>query len=112
MGALLLIVGLPAYYAVIDLIERYKKLEDQCSTLDRRNQFLEMRCDGLEDRNEKFEERLKAIELRDQGLLEEQLPIQRNLAFMDMWTLQKRDYDTDLTKQAKADGGRLAGSHR
>jgi len=44
--------------------------------------------------------------------LEEQLPIQRNLAFMDMWTLQKRDYDTDLTKQAKADGGRLAGSHR
>ena len=112
MGALLLIFGLPAYYAVIDLIDRYQKLEDRCSSLDRRNQFLEMRCDGLEDRNEKFEERLKAIELRDQGLLEEQLPIQRNLAFMDMWTLQKRDYDTDLTKQAKADGGRLAGSHR
>ena len=80
--------------------------------MDRRNQYLEMRCHALEDRNEKFEERLKAIELRDQGLSEEQLPIQRNLAFMDMWALQKRDYDTDLTKQAKADGGRLVGSHR
>jgi len=108
MGALLLIFGLPAYYAVIDLVDRYQKLEDRCSSLDRRNQFLE----SLEDRNEKFEERLKAIELRDQGLSEEQLPIQRNLAFMDMWALQKRDYDTDLTKQAKADGGRLVGSHR
>jgi len=111
MGALLLIF-LPAYYAVIDLIDRYQKLEDRCSSLDRRNQYLEMRCHALEDRNEKFEERLKAIELRDQGLSEEQLPIQRNLAFMDMWALQKRDYDTDLTKQAKADGGRLVGSHR
>ena len=103
MGALLLIFGLPAYYAVIDLIDRYQKLEDRCSSLDRRNQFLEMRCHGLENRNEKFEERLKAIESQGQanGLLEEQLPRQRNLAFMDMWQLQKRDHDTELMKSSR-----------
>ena len=112
MGALLLIFGLPAYYAVIDLIDRYQKLEDRCSSLDRRNQFLEMRCHGLENRSEKFEERLKAIELQDQGHLEEQLPIQRNLAFMEMWAVQKWDHDSGLTKQSKTDAGRLAGSHR
>jgi hypothetical protein len=112
MGALLLVFGLPAYYAVIDLIDRYQKLEDQCSSLDRRNRFLEVQCHGLEDQYEKLEGRLKAIELKDQGLSEEQLPVQGNLAFMEMWALQKRDYDTDLTKPAKADVGRLAGLHR
>ena len=112
MGALLLIFGLPAYYAVIDLIDRYQKLEDLCSSLDRRNRFLEIQCHGLKDQYEKLEGRLKAIELKDQGLSEEQLPIQRNLAFMEMWALQKRVYDTDLTKPAKADVGRLAGLHR
>jgi len=112
MGALLLIFGLPAYNAVIDLIDRYQQLEDQCSSLDRQNRFLEIQYHGLKDQYEKLEERLKAIELKDQGLLKEQLPIQRNLAFMDMYALQKRDYDTELTKPAKADVGRLAGLHR
>ena len=94
LGALSMIFGLRAYNCVIDLDDR---------------------CRSLEDRNQKLEERLKAIELQGQaqnGLLEEQLPIQRNLAFMEMWTVQKRDHDTDLMKQTKADVGRLAGSQR
>jgi len=91
---LFMIFGLPAYYCVMDLDDR---------------------CRRLEDRNQKLEERLKAIELQGQAqnaLLEEHLPIQRNLAFMEMWSVQKRDHDTDPMKQAKADVGRLAGSQR
>jgi hypothetical protein len=115
MGALLMIFGLPAYNYVIDLADRYQNLEAHYRSLDRRNQFLENLCRSFENRNEKLEERLKAIELQGQvqnGGLEEQLPIQRNLAFMDMWSVQKRDHDADLMKQAKADVGRLAGSQR
>lgn len=115
MGVLLLVFGLPAYNQVSDLDDRCQDLEDQYPSLDHRNQILEDRNQKLEDRYQKLEERLKAIELQDQaqnGLLEEQFPNQRKLAFMEMWSVQKRDHDTDLIKQPKADVGRLAGSQR
>ena len=94
IGALLMIFGLPAYNCVMDLDDR---------------------CRSLEDYNQKLEERLKEIELQGQTqneLLEEQFPRQQKLAFMEMWSVQKRDHDTDLMKQAKADVGRLAGLQR
>jgi hypothetical protein len=100
---------------VSDLDDRCKNLEDQYPSLDHRNQILENRCRSLEDRNQKLEARLKVIELQDQaqnGRLEEQFPSQRKLAFMEMWSVQRRDHDTDLMKQPKADVGRLAGSQR
>jgi cell division protein FtsB len=94
MGTLLLIFGLPAYNSVIDLDDRYQNLEGQYLSLDRRNQFLETRFRNLEDRYQKLEETLKELEGQNQnGLLEEQLPVQRNLAFMEMWSVQRRDLD-------------------
>jgi cell division protein FtsB len=110
MGALLLVFGLPAYNYVIDLEEQYQSLEEQYRSLDLRNQTLEdrhkkleYRWQSLEERHHKFEEKLKAIESQGQasGLLEEQLPVQRNLAFMEMWQVQKRDHDTDLMKSGR-----------
>ena len=103
LGALLLVFGLPAYNCVIDLEERYQSLEEQFRNLDLRNKTLEYRWHSLEERHHKVEERLKAIESQAQasGLLEEQLPKQRNLAFMDMWQLQKRDHDTELMKSSR-----------
>lgn len=111
MGALLLVFGLPAYNSVMDLEERvFQSLEDQNQRSDHRNEVLESRCRSLEDRNQKLEyqcrgleEKLKAIELKGQGdseSSEEQFPVQRKLAFMDMWSLQKRGHDTDLMKHA------------
>jgi hypothetical protein len=122
IGVLLLVLGVPAYNHVGDLDDRCQNLEDQYPNLDHRNQILEIRCRSLEDRNQKLEdryqkleERLKAIELQDQsqnGLLEQQFPAQRKLAFMEIWSVQKRDHDTDLIRQPKAEVGRLAGSQR
>ena len=101
IGALLLVFGVPAYDYVMNLDDRVSQsLEAQNLHLDHLNQLLEYRYHRLEfsylkleDRYQKLEERLKAIESQDQnqnGRLEEQLPLQRNLAFMEMWSVPKR----------------------
>lgn len=96
MGALLLVFGLPAYYYAIDLEEQYQSLAEQYRRL-------EYWWQSLEGRHHKHEDRLKAIESQSQasGLLEEQLPMQRNFAFMEIRQVQKRDHDTDLMKSAR-----------
>ena len=110
MGALLLVFGLPAYNSVIDMEEQHQSLEEKYHSLDLQNQTLELlnqkleyRSQSQEERLRKLEERIKAIESQGQasGLLEEQLPMQRNLAFMEMWQVQKRDHDTDLMKSSR-----------
>lgn len=105
MGTLFLGFGLPAHKYVTDLVARYQDLESQNSSLDRRNNFLEMRCSILEDRYEKIEETVKELQGQNQDALKGQLPVQRNLAFMEMWAVQKHDLE-------KAVARRLAGSSR
>jgi hypothetical protein len=111
MGALLLVLGVPAYNSVMDLEDRvFETLEDQNQLSNDRNEGLESWCRSLEDSNQKLEyqcrgleERLKALESKGPDEIEsseEQFPIQRKLAFMDMWALQKRGHDNDLTKHA------------
>ena len=96
MGALLLVFGLPAYNSVIDLEEQHQSLAD-------RYQRLEYWWQSLEVSHHKLDERVKAIESQAQasGLLEEQLPMQRNFPFMEIRQVQKRDHDTILMKSAR-----------
>jgi hypothetical protein len=91
--ALILVVGLPVYNDFVDLVERSQSLEERYPVIDHRIQILEFRCRNLEDRNRKLEEEIKSIALgqAQNRLLEEKIPEQGNLFYMDKWALQKRN---------------------
>jgi len=102
IGLLLLVFGVPAYNHVMELADRVSQnLKDQNQHLDHLNQLLEYRYRSLEvrylkleDRYLKLEERMRGIDLqgpaRDRHF-EKQFPLQRNLAFMEMWSVPKPD---------------------
>lgn len=102
IGLLLLVFGVPAYNHVMKLDDRVSQnLERQKQDLDRFKQLLEFQLRSSQDRQLKLEDlclrllaRVKELESEDrapkkQG--EEQLPPQGNLAFMDKWSVAKRD---------------------
>lgn len=91
--ALILVFGLPLYNDFVDTVERSQQLEERYPVIDHRILILEYRCRNLEERNKRLEEEMKAIQFgqAQNRLLEENLPEQGNLFFMDKWALQKRN---------------------
>ena len=102
IGLLLLVFGVPAYKRVMELDDRVSQnLEHQNQDLDHFKQLLEYQHQSFQDRHLKLEDlclrlaaRVKELESEDPAPkkhAEEQLPPQRRLPFMEMWSVPKRD---------------------
>jgi hypothetical protein len=112
IGLLLLVFLGPAYKRVTELDDRVSKnLARQNKDLDHFRQLLEHQQRSFQERYLKLEDlclrlaaRVKELESEDPApkkLAEEQLPPQRRLPFMNMWSLPKREELKRLTGSAQ-----------